>query len=59
GRPRPAKYLAGRIAPGRGEKMPEAIGQKSTKMFRFIYRASHKTGRIVNPGAAAHNRSVV
>lgn len=27
--------------------MPEAIGQKSTKMFRFIYRASHKTGRIV------------
>ena len=41
------------------EKMPEAIGQKSTKMFRFIYRASHKTGRIVNPGAAAHNRSVV
>lgn len=28
--------------------MPEAIGQKSTKMFRFIYRASHKTGRIVN-----------
>ena len=28
--------------------MPEAIGQKSTKVFRFIYRASHKTGRIVN-----------
>ncbi|UMX81288.1 hypothetical protein MJ561_16765 [Klebsiella pneumoniae] len=46
--------MPGVIAPGRGEKMPEAIGKEWPKMFRFIYRASHKTKKIL--GAAAIGR---